>query len=117
MHPQTRQPGFMLLEVLVAIGLLVLGMAVIGGQVQTAADLTRETDHLARLVFLAESRLAEIDSGLVVPNEEIGDETGVEVEEDFGRLFPQYASRVTIRPTATRNWWRCGWTSCLIRRG
>jgi hypothetical protein len=101
MHPRTRQPGFMLLEVLVAIGLLVLGMAVIGGQVQTAADLTRETDHLARLVFLAESRLAEIDSGLVVPNEEIGDETGVEVEEDFGRLFPQYASRVTIRPTAT----------------
>jgi hypothetical protein len=88
MHPRTRQPGFMLLEVLVAIGLLVLGMAVIGGQVQTAADLTRETDHLARLVFLAESRLAEIDSGLVVPNEEIGDETGVEVEEDFGRLFP-----------------------------
>jgi hypothetical protein len=91
----------MLLEVVVAVALLVLGMAVIGAQLQSAGETTYESDHLSRLVFLAESKFAELDSGLVVPNEEIGGESGVEIEEDFGRLFPQYASRVTLKPTAT----------------
>lgn len=94
-------PAFMLLEVVVAVGLLVLGMAVIGAQLRTAADQTYETDHLARIVMLAESRLAELDSGRVIPNEEISEEGIQPIEEDFGRLFPQYASRVTLKPTAT----------------
>ncbi|MCB9850579.1 MAG: hypothetical protein H6817_07725 [Phycisphaerales bacterium] len=101
MAARLRQPGFMLLEIVIAVGLLVLGLAVIGGQLQTASDMTRETDHVARIVFLAESRLAELDSGLVVPNDQVADETGIEVEQDFGRLFPEYASRVTLTPTAT----------------
>jgi len=94
--------AFMLLEIVVSVALLVLGMAVIGAQLQSAADTTYATDHLARLVFLAETRMAELDSGLVIPNEQIGkDTTDVEIEQDFGRLYPQYAARVTLSPTAT----------------
>jgi len=83
--------GFMLLEVVVAVGLLVLGMAVIGAQIQSSLLLTHETDRLARVVFLAESKIAELDTGLIEPEQEI--------EEDFGRLFPAYAWRMTIEPT------------------
>jgi len=101
MNQLSRQPAFLLLEVVVAVALLVLGMAVIGTQLQSASEMTYQTDHLARLVFLAESRLAELDSGLVLPSEQISQESGVEIEADFGRLFPQYGSRVTLKPTAT----------------
>ena len=81
----------MLLEVVVAIGLLVLGMAVIGAQIQTSLWRTHQTDRLARVVFLAESKIAELDTGLIEPEQEI--------EEDFGRLFPAYAWRLTLEPT------------------
>ncbi len=90
----------MLLEVVVAVGLLVLGLAVIGAQLQSATEMTYEADHLSRLIFLAETRLAELDSGLVTLPEQMDDAQPIEVEADFGRYFPQYASRVTIEPTA-----------------
>ena len=91
MRSTRRHCGFMLLEVVVAIGLLVLGMAVIGAQIQTSLWRTHQTDRLAREVFLAESKIAELDTGLIEPEQEI--------EEDFGRLFPAYAWRLTLEPT------------------
>lgn len=94
----------MLLEIVVAVALLVLGMAVIGAQLQSASTTTYQTDHLARIVLLAETRMAELDSGMVLPNAQIDQETSaVEIEQDFGRLFPQYAGRVTLTPTATQD--------------
>jgi uncharacterized membrane protein YgcG len=92
MRYRARQVGFILLEVVVAVGLLVLGMAVIGAQIQTSAVRARETDRQARVTFLAESKFAEIDTGLVIPDED-------EIEEDFGRLFPAYAWRLRFEPT------------------
>ncbi len=49
---RTVRTGFMLLEIVVAVGLLVLGLAVIGAQIQDAAMLSREggeTEQLARV--------------------------------------------------------------------
>ncbi|NOX58832.1 MAG: hypothetical protein GXP29_08245, partial [Planctomycetes bacterium] len=85
-----RQSGFLLLEVVVAVGLLVLGMAVIGTQLQSATDRSIQTDQLARVVFLAESKLTEMSTGLV--------KFELEQEGDFGRLFPFYGWRIVALP-------------------
>jgi len=90
-HP-ARQSGFMLLEMVIAVGLLVLGMALIGAQISTSTDTARETELMSRVVFLAESKIAELDTGLIIPEEEI--------EEDFGRLFPEFGWRMRIVPAA-----------------
>lgn len=92
MTRDNRQSGFMLLEMVIAVGLLVLGMALIGAQISTSSDIARETDRLARVVFLAESKIAELDTGLILPEEEI--------EEDFGRLFPEFGWRMRIVPAS-----------------
>ena len=88
MKRSNAHSGFMLLEVVLAVGLLVLGLSVIGAQMQRSYFRAHDTDTVARVVFLAESKLAEIDTGLIEPEREI--------EEDFGRLFPQYAWRLTM---------------------
>lgn len=82
----------MLLEMVIAVGLLVLGMALIGAQISTSTDTARETELMSRVVFLAESKIAELDTGLIIPEEEI--------EEDFGRLFPEFGWRMRIVPAA-----------------
>ena len=90
MRRSSAQSGFMLLEIVLAVGLLVLGLSVIGAQMQQSYFRAHETDTVARVVFLAESKLAEIDTGLIEPEQEI--------EEDFGRLFPEYAWRLKMEP-------------------
>ena len=93
--------GFMLLEVVVAVGLLVLGLAVIGAQLREATNRTYETDLAGRVACLAESKFAELDAGLI--NEEFAADSNFArdllVEEDFGRLFPAFAWRMRILPT------------------
>ncbi len=85
-----KLPAFLLLEVVVAVGLLVMGMAVIGAQLQSATDQTYQTNHMARVVFLAESKLAEMDTGLL--------ELELEQEDEFGGLFPFYGWRLLALP-------------------
>ncbi len=89
--------GFMLLEVVIAIGLLVLGLAVIGAQIQQSSFRAHRTDEIARVVSLAESKIAEIDTGLVEPEQEI--------EDEFGRLFPEYAWRITLEQAGVPDLW------------
>jgi hypothetical protein len=88
----SRQSGFLLLEIVVAVGLLVFGLAMLGSRLQRSEALTHETDELARVIFLAESKLAELDTGLVVPEQD--------VRSDFGKLFPRYGWRMRITPTS-----------------
>ncbi len=87
--------GFMLLEIVVAVGLLVLGLAVIGAQVQDMYARRVQTRNIAREVFLAESKIAELETGLVEPEQE--------QESDFGRLFPEYGWRLTLEPAGARD--------------
>ncbi len=89
-NASSQVPAFLLLEVVVAVGLLVMGMAVIGAQLQSATDRTYQTNHMSRIVFLAESKLAEMDTGLL--------EFELEQEEEFGNLYPYYGWRLLAQP-------------------
>jgi len=88
-----------LLEVVLSLGLLVLGMTIIGSQVHQAFDLSVNTSLTMRAMMLAESRLAQLDSGMLVLDPALI-EAGEPIEEDFGRLFPAFATRVTVSETA-----------------
>ncbi|MFH0980613.1 MAG: hypothetical protein V2A79_03625 [Planctomycetota bacterium] len=85
--------GFMLLEVVVAVSILVVGMAFIGMQIQNASRNAEQSERAMRALLLAESKFAEFDAGLIVPEEEI--------EEEFGPVFPDYGWRLRIEPTST----------------
>lgn len=88
--------GFVLLETLIATTLLVLGLAVIGTQVQRAYFETLEMERRTRALMLAESKLAELDTGLIV-----FDSLDEVMEEPFGPLFPDWGFRITVQPTLT----------------
>lgn len=106
-------PGFVLMEVLVALAILILGLTVIGSQVRTSWRASRLMERKYKAVLLAESMLATLDTGLPVPleldNEVEGDwqewdELFVDPGEEsrhlpLGDLFPEYAWRLTVEPS------------------
>lgn len=86
--------GYVLLETVVATGLLIVGLAVIGAQVQSADTSVRHMDRELRAIILAEQQLAELDLGLI----EL--ESLDEVEDgDFGSRQPDWAWLMTTEPT------------------
>ncbi len=89
-----RLHGYVLLETVIATGLLVIGLAVIGTQVQKSYFGAKQMERRERALMLAESKLAELDTGLL--EFDSADEI---MEEEFGRLFPHYGFRITIEPT------------------
>lgn len=89
--------GYLLLEVVMSVALLVLGLAVIGAQFQQGRDAAHRTEEMTRVLMLAESKLAELDTGLVALDEEADDET----EGDFTLRFPSYGWRMRFQETAT----------------
>ena len=87
--------GYVLLETVVATGLLIVGLAVIGSQVQDAAKAIRQMDQQVRALSLAEQHLVQFDLGLI----EL--ESVDEIEEgDFGPRYPDYGWRLITEPTA-----------------
>lgn len=93
--------GYLLLEVVLAIGLLLLGLSVIGGQIQSSQDAAYDARDMARYLMLVDMKLAELDAGLV-PFDQEADQ---EVEGDFTRRFPDYGWRMRLDPTVTENLW------------
>lgn len=85
--------AFLLMEVVLAVSLLVVGMAFIGMQIHNASRAAARAERSMRALLLAESKFAELDAGLIPPEEEI--------EEEFGRLFPDYGWRLLIEPHPT----------------
>jgi hypothetical protein len=82
----------MLLEVVIAVGVLVLGMAFVGLQIHNASRVEMEAERSLRGLLLAERMMAELDTGLIEYDEE--------VEEEFGRLFPDYGWRMKVEQTS-----------------
>ncbi|HOW19672.1 MAG TPA: hypothetical protein PLC79_11590, partial [Phycisphaerae bacterium] len=84
-----------LLEVLIALAILILGMAAVGMQVNVGLRVANNSEIATRAVMLAESKLAELDAGIVqlVPNEEL--------EGDFGIQYPGWAWRMYVDQTDT----------------
>ena len=100
--PGGPMPAYILLEVIFSLALLVLGLATIGGQVQTSFDTAYETQRMLRAMHLAESKLAELNAQLIPNIEEALEDY---LEEEFGRLFPDWAWRLRIDPTQTDDLW------------
>ncbi|MCC6649873.1 MAG: hypothetical protein IT348_01845, partial [Candidatus Eisenbacteria bacterium] len=91
----------MLLETVIASGLLVLGLAVLGSQVQPADKSIQRMELQMRALMLAEMQLAHLDTGLI----EINSIDDVE-EEDFGPRYQSNGWRLTTDETRTENLFR-----------
>jgi len=87
-----------LLETVVATGLLVIGLAVIGAQVQDSQTCVRKMQRRVRAMMLAEQHLAMLDLGLV----ELDSVDELE-EGDFGPRYPDYGWWLTTEDTAIEN--------------
>jgi len=93
-----RRHGYVLLETVVATGLLVIGLAVIGAQVQDSQTCVRKMQRRVRAMMLAEQHLAMLDLGLV----ELDSVDELE-EGDFGPRYPDYGWWLTTEDTAIEN--------------
>lgn len=96
-----RRPGYLLLETVLGTGLLIVGLAVLGAQVQESDSAVRKMDLKVRALLLAELQLAYMDTGLF----EV-DSLGEVEEEDFGPRYPQFAWRLTTEETVTESLYR-----------
>jgi hypothetical protein len=79
------------MEVLVALGVLILGLSVLGSQIHTGRQASQLMERDYTALLLAESKIAELDTGLVVPDDI--------VEGDWGELFPRFGWRMTMEPS------------------
>lgn len=86
--------AFLLMEVVVAVGILVMGLAFIGMQIQNSSRSARRAERSMRTLLLAESTFSEFDAGLIIPD-------GEETEREYGPLFPDYGWRLLIDPHPT----------------
>jgi type II secretory pathway pseudopilin PulG len=99
----TFQPrkGYILLETVIATGLLIVGLGVVGAQLQDSNAAVRRMRLQTQAVLLAESQLAMLDLGLI----EL--ESADEVEEgDFGPRHPDWGWRLVTEPTAVDGLYR-----------
>lgn len=87
--------GYVLLETVVASGLLIVGLAVLGTQVQNAQTTINAMERQITAMMLAEQQLAELEMGLI----EL--ESVDEIEEgDFGPRYPNHGWRLITEATA-----------------
>lgn len=98
---RARRRAYVLLETVIATGLLALGLAMIGAQVQESWSSVKLMDLRVRALMLAEMQLAHLDTGLI----EI-DTLDEVVEEEFGPQYPSYAWRMTIEETGLDDMYR-----------
>jgi len=82
-----------LLEGIFALALLALAIAVVAAQMRGGMQTIRHTEALNRGLMMLRGKLAELDVGLVQPQET--------VEGNFGRVFPGRSWRITVKPTQT----------------
>jgi type II secretory pathway pseudopilin PulG len=92
---KVRPAAYVLLETVVATGLLLVGMAVIGAQFQEANVTVRKMNLRMRAMMLAETQLGERDLGLIHL-----DSADKIQEEDFGPRYPNWAWRMTVEETS-----------------
>ncbi len=105
-HPRGPKPAarraYLLLEVILALGLLVVGLATIGMQIQRSWDTAVDGHRQLRAMHLAQSTLDEIDAGLII---DVDSAVEKDLEKEFGRLFPRFGWRLRIEPTQTADLW------------
>lgn len=87
--------AYVLLETVLATGLLALGLAIIGGQLQDSVTASRTMELRMRALALVEMQLAHLDTGLI-EFESVDDIH----EGEFGGRFPEFAWRMTMDESA-----------------
>ncbi len=93
--------SYILLETVIATGLLIAGLAVIGVQIQDAGTSIRKMERRTRAMLLAERNFAYMDLGLV----ELDSVDEVQ-EGDFGPRDPDWGWRLTTELTAVDGMFR-----------
>lgn len=86
--------GYVLLETVIATGLLIVGLSVIGAQVQKSDSAVKRMGRRVRAIMLAEMQLGELDLGLVQL-----DSVDEIQEGDFGPRFPDWGWRLMTEDT------------------
>lgn len=90
-----RRKAYLLLETIVATGVLILGLSVIGAQVQSADQSIRKMRRRTTAITLAERFLAEMEMGLIELDSVDEFEDG-----DFGPRYPDFGWLLTTEETA-----------------
>jgi hypothetical protein len=80
--------------VLVSLGLLIFGLAVVGLQVSQGLEAARRADQGTKAVMLADTKLAELMAGVIKP-----ENNNDQIKGDFGLLYPGYSWRFKFQPT------------------
>jgi hypothetical protein len=93
--------GYVLLEVVIATGLLVVALAIIGGQIQDSGTAIHKMERRLEAARLAEQQFAFLDLGLVQL-----DSVDEVAEGDFGPRFPDWGWRLITEPTAVDGMFR-----------
>jgi hypothetical protein len=88
--------AYVLLETVIATGLLILGLAVIGAQFQDSISTVHEVEERTKAIMLAEKILAEMSLGLV----EFDSLDDIQ-EEEIGPRYPSHGMRMVLDETAT----------------
>ncbi|MBI4719231.1 MAG: hypothetical protein HY763_15645 [Planctomycetes bacterium] len=96
--PGPARPSYVLLETVIATGLLIVGLAVVGAQIQDAEGAIPRMELKVRAMMLAESQLAELDLGLVKL-----DSIDPVFDGDFGPRYPNFAWVLITEETALEN--------------
>ncbi len=91
-RPPIRR-GAVLLEVLVSLGLMVFGLAVVGLRVSTSLESARKSQIWTTAVVLTETKMAELQAGAVAFKP-----TDQQIGGYFGIRFPGYSWRIEIEP-------------------
>jgi hypothetical protein len=90
--------GAVLLEVVVALGLLVGGLAMVGLQMRMGIDAARASEMGTRAVLLVDTKFAELYAGVIKP--ESDDD---ELKGDFGLIYPGFLWFMKFEETETEN--------------
>ncbi|MBW2002545.1 MAG: type II secretion system protein, partial [Deltaproteobacteria bacterium] len=83
------QPGFTLLEVMVAIAIIAITLVAVFGSQSQSLSLANEAKFSTTAALLAQSKMAEIEA---INYEDLTSDSG-----DFGENFPNYHWNLTVR--------------------
>ena len=96
-----RRGGWVLLETVIATGLLILGLTILGGELQDSHYAVKRSELKIRALAMAEMQLAHLDTGLIEIRSVDDEEEG-----DFGPRFLYWGWRITTEETATEELYR-----------
>lgn len=97
----TARQAYVMLETVIATGMLIVGLAVIGAQIQESSKAVYTMRLKTRAAMLAEMQFAQLDLGLIKL-----DSIDEVQEGDFGSRYPDWGWRLTTEPTAIDGMYR-----------